>query len=213
MNKYILLFLFFIGTPTWMMAQGKYCLSYSDYMSNNWTPLEVLFVEGRSNSQQFWNGGAEFKPMTGMKEVDKILKKKALFAVCKDTLYVNCRSLRYEGCRFGNWYAPGFRLGDDRICFICTKIGVKETGVASAGMMFGLIGAAIVTSNQLKHKSCYVISSDGGDVERIDRYFMEMLLEAKPSLLDAYNLLDKKEKESAEVVIRFLDALKLLKSY
>ena len=107
------MFLLFAATS---FAQSRYALSFSDYMDGKFTALENLTIESRSKSKRFWNGGADFKPETGNKETDKLLKKDVKYIIHQDTLYVNCRQLRYQGCKFGNWYAPGFRFGTGRIC-------------------------------------------------------------------------------------------------
>ena len=109
-NKYILCFMFLLFAAT-SFAQSRYALSFSDYMDGKFTALENLTIESRSKSKRFWNGGADFKPETGNKETDKLLKKDVKYIIHQDTLYVNCRQLRYQGCKFGNWYAPGFRFG------------------------------------------------------------------------------------------------------
>ena len=108
-NKYILCFMFLLFAAT-SFAQSRYALSFSDYMDGKFTALENLTIESRSKSKRFWNGGADFKPETGNKETDKLLKKDVKYIIHQDTLYVNCRQLRYQGCKFGNWYAPGFRF-------------------------------------------------------------------------------------------------------
>lgn len=83
-------------------AQSRYALSFSDYMDGKFTALENLTIESRSKSKRFWNGGADFKPETGNKETDKLLKKDVKYIIHQDTLYVNCRQLRYQGCKFGD---------------------------------------------------------------------------------------------------------------
>ena len=98
-NKHILgLMLLLFATTSF--AQSRYALSFSDYMDGKFTALENLTIESRSKSKRFWNGGADFKPETGNKETDKLLKKDVKYIIHQDTLYVNCRQLRYQGCKF-----------------------------------------------------------------------------------------------------------------
>ena len=181
------MFLLFAATS---FAQSRYALSFSDYMDGKFTALENLTIESRSKSKRFWNGGADFKPETGNKETDKLLKKDVKYIIHQDTLYVNCRQLRYQGCKFGNWYAPGFRFG---------------TGEAvTAGILFGAIGGAIVASKQLKNKACYLIESDDKEVKLITKNNMRTILLNYPEYSQEYNALPEKEKESAAVIIEFL---------
>ena len=48
-------------------APEQICLSFSDYMDGKFTALENLTIESRSKSKRFWNGGADFKPETGIR--------------------------------------------------------------------------------------------------------------------------------------------------
>lgn len=212
-NKYILCFMFLLFAAT-SFAQSRYALSFSDYMDGKFTALENLTIESRSKSKRFWNGGADFKPETGNKETDKLLKKDVKYIIHQDTLYVNCRQLRYQGCKFGNWYALGFRFGTGRICFISTKIGKEQTSEAvTAGILFGAIGGAIVASKQLKNKACYLIESDDKEVKLITKNNMRTILLNYPEYSQEYNALPEKEKESAAVIIEFLVKTNLLMRY
>ena len=212
-NKYILCFIFLLSAAT-SFAQSRYALSFSDYMDGKFTALENLTIESRSQSRRFWNGGADFKPKTGDKKTDKLLKKEVKYIIHQDTLYVNCRQLRYEGCRFGSWYAPGFRFGTNKICFIGTKIGKKQISEAVAGgMLFGAIGGAIVASKQLKNKVCYLIESDSKKVKLITKNNMRTILLNYPEYSQEYNALPEEKKESAIIVIEYLIKAGLLMRY
>ena len=184
---------------TTSFAQSRYALSFSDYMDGKFTALENLTIESRSKSKRFWN---------------KLLKKDVKYIIHQDTLYVNCRQLRYQGCKFGSWYAPGFRFGTGRICFISTKIGKEQTSEAvTAGILFGAIGGAIVASKQLKNKACYLIGSDDKEVKLITKNNMRTILLNYPEYSQEYNALPEKEKESAAVIIEFLVKTNLLMRY
>ena len=212
-NKYILCFIFLLSAAT-SFAQSRYALSFSDYMDGKFTALENLTIESRSQSKRFWNGGADFKPKTGDKKTDKLLKKEVKYIIHQDTLYVNCRQLRYEGCRFGSWYSPGFRFGTNKICFIGTKIGKKQISEAVAGgMLFGAIGGAIVASKQLKNKVCYLIESDSKKVKLITKNNMRTILLNYPEYSQEYNALPEEKKESAIIVIEYLIKAGLLMRY
>ena len=84
-NKYILCFIFLLSAAT-SFAQSRYALSFSDYMDGKFTALENLTIESRSQSKRFWNGGADFKPKTGDKKTDKLLKKEVKYIIHQDTL-------------------------------------------------------------------------------------------------------------------------------
>lgn len=212
-QKIISLFLFFF-IITNIQGQSKYCKSYTDYMNDNWTSIDSLTITLRNNGQKVWSGGADFKPETGNKETDKMLKKESRFIIHNDTLYVNCKGLKYQGCAFGNWYAPGFRYEKDKICFICTKIGKKESmKMGMFGALGGAVGGAISASEQMKKRTCYIIHSDEKKVIRMTEKYMEELLAPHPEMLEEYNQMKKKEKEAADVIIGYLHRLQLLSKY
>ncbi|WP_291527994.1 DUF6563 family protein [Bacteroides sp. UBA939] len=212
-NRYILCLALLLFACT-SSAQSRYALSFSDYMDGKFTTVENLTIESRSKSKRFWSGGADFKPKTNDKQTDKLLKKEVKYIIHQDTLYVNCRQLRYEGCKFGNWYAPGFRFGTDRICFIGIKIGKEQTNEqVAAGIFFGAIGGAIVASKQLKNRVCYLVESDNKKVKLITKDNMRTILLNYPEYLQEYNALPEKEKESADVIMEYLIKTNLLMRY
>lgn len=183
-------------------------------MNDNWTPIESLTISSRSQGQKIWSGGADFKPETGNKDLDNLLKKQARFIIHDDTLYVNCKGLKYQGCVLGSWYAPGFRYEKDKICFICTKTGKKEAMRASmSGVIGGAIGGAINAAGQVKKRTCYLVNSDEKKVIRITDGYMEELLKEHSELLENFSKLEKEEKESAKVIIEYLNQLQLLNRY
>jgi len=208
----LLLMLCFISISTY--GQSLYCKSYADYMNNDWISIDSLTISTRNNGQKTWSGGADFKPLTGNKETDKMLKKEARFIIHDDTLYVNCKGLKYQGCGFGNWYAPGFRYEKDKICFICTKIGKKEAmNMSMFGVLGGAVGGAISASEQMKKRTCYIINSDDKKVIRMTDKYMEELLSSHPQMLEEFNKMKKKDKESADVIINYLHQLQVLSKY
>lgn len=206
-RKMLLLFVLLIATTS-LFAQGKYAISFSDYINNQWIALDSLNVESRSQSGKLWGGGADFKPITGNKATDTLLKKQVGFVVYNDTLYVNCHSLKYQGGRLGNWYALGFRFGEDKIGFVFTKL----LGMTQA-MKTGALGGAIGAIDMLKKRTCYFIESDNKKVKRITKEYMEEILKDSPEWLESYRSVDIDRKESADVIIEYLSKLNLLDKY
>lgn len=203
---YLMLSVLLMGVCN-LFAQGKYTFTFSDYMDNKWSYLDSLKIETRSLGNKFWGGGADFKLLTGDGQIDKLLKKQARFVICNDTLLVNCRPLKYGKYRLGNGYAFGFRLGEEKICFVSLTVGKSE---AVQGGLFGLVGGAVVAADMLESQSCYIISSNSNKVERITSEYMEEFLKESPELLEHYRSVDKKRKGAADVVIEYLSKLGLL---
>ena len=188
------------------MAQDRYYLSYSDYKNNVWHPLDTLIVEEHSQSRKLWWGGNDFKFTTGDSNLDKTLKKEAFVISHGDSLYVNCRNLRFEKTRFGSGYTRAFVFKDNQLAFANTRIGKKamrKRGLTAG--MFGAIGAAISESNVMKHPVGYVITDDAESLDKgrvaihmLNDEYMQTLLEGS-ELLEKYLSVKKtKERESAE---------------
>ena len=78
------------------------------------------------------------------------------------------------------------------------------------GVLFGLVGGAVVAADMLESQSCYIISSNSNKVERITSEYMEEFLKESPELLEHYRSVDKKRKGAADVVIEYLSKLGLL---
>lgn len=213
MRKYLLLFVLLMGVGN-LFAQGKYAFTFSDYVNDRWELSDSLKMERRTQGNKFWSGGADFRPIVENDETDELLKKQVRFVICNDTLFVNCRSLKYGRYVLGKGYALGFRLGEDKVCFISMTVGKSEAMKAGAmGGLFGAVGGAITAADMLKNQSCYIIASDANKVERITSAYMEEILKESPDLLDSYNSIDKKRRGAADVVIEYLSKLHLLHKY
>ena len=104
-------------------AQNKYCKSYEDFKADQWTEIDTVYLDGHSKSHQLWMGGNDYKLTTGDKAQDEIIKKEAFAVICKDTIYVNCRNLRFENTGFGNGYTKGYRYDGDKLCIVNKIIG------------------------------------------------------------------------------------------
>lgn len=212
--KKALLLLTFLGVAIPMFSQGKYALSYSDFMNNKWTDINIVRVEERSNDSKVFSGGGDFKLIAETEEANELLKKEARFVIYDGALYVNCRSLRCEKMRFGNWYARGYRLDYENICFIGTTVSKEaQQKVATYGYAFGLIGSFIAANNQIKNRSCYILTSDSSTVYRVSSKYMGAFLRNSPQLRKEYTKVDKKKKESPEVVLEYFNKLQLLSNY
>lgn len=196
-------------------AQSKYCKSYEDFKADRWTEIDTVYLDGHSKSHQLWVGGNDYKLTTGNKELDEVIKKEALAVICKDTIYVNCRNLRFEKTGFGNGYTKGYRYDGNKLCIVNKKIGKAASGQMATGMAFGAIGGAIAASSQMKNQVCYLIESDveKGKVNILlmDDAFMDGLLKEHQELADQYHAVEKKkERQSAATIFPILQQLGLV---
>lgn len=199
-------------------GQCRFCYSYEDFVEDRWEPLDTVFLVQHSKNHQVWWGGNDFTLSTGDSKTDKILKKEAFAVMQADTMYVNCRSLRFEKTRFGNGYAKAMRIGNRSILFVNKLIG--KDAMASqqmSALMFGAIGAAISAKKYVKQQVCYVISYGADEkghisIRLIDDALMEQMVEGHDELRDDYySETDEKERRMATHIVPILEKAGLFK--
>jgi len=203
-------------------AQCKYCNTYEDFLADRWQELDTIYCDSHSKTRQLWWGGNDFKLTTGDKATNKILKKKAFAVMRGDTLYVNCRNLRYENTRFGNGYTKAMRIGQRSLLFVNKIIGSEAQGnVMRSQFLFGVIGSMITASEQMDQQVCYVISfganSDGEIGIRLidDRLVEQMIADAHHYDLydEFYAEKDPEKRLLAKHVIPILEKAGLFSQY
>jgi hypothetical protein len=209
--------LLLLAVAMYASAQGRYCRSYDDFVAGRWTEVAQLKPIVHSTAHKVWVGGNDFKFESGDKATDKVLKKEALVVEYMDTLYVNLRTLRYQGCRFGNGYAQGLPYDGNKILFVTHRIGKSVVGKrAFSAFMFGAIGAAISETGVQKDRVCYLIDNNGDgkttDILLLGDEFMRTLLAIDEKMLARYNEKEsQKERESAANVLPLLKETGLVK--
>ena len=230
MKKIFILFLMslLMLTSVSLKAQCRYCNTYEDYVAGRWQPLDAVSVDSYSKSHKFWWGGSDYVMKTGDKAIDKMLKKEAFAVMQADTIYVNCRNLRYEKARFGNGYSRAIRMGQNDLLFVNRKIGRKEQMNAGAmAGVFGVLGGAIgggiaggmIASemlDMLKNQVCYVVSG-GADkkghiiLQLMDDEEMHEIVKDRDDLHQLYwNEKDESKRRAASNVLPILEKAGLI---
>lgn len=204
-------------TAVAMVAQTRYCLSYKDFKDDKWVTLKDSVKATMKNT----NGIKGLVFATGNKELDKLLKKEARFIVYRNTLFINNRKLKGKGISLGKNYTPALRYGKDSIC-IAGPRGLKGgkaalyfTGNLAANLlMVPLTGTSVIVAPTREDDPvCYIMKSDERKLPMITTEYMNQLLADKPQLKSLYEAEDKKKSETAEVVMKYLLKLDLLKPY
>ena len=173
-------------------SQCRYCNKYEDFLEGRWEQLDTVYFSSHSKKHQVWVGGNDFTLKAGDKAIDKILTKKAFAVMQADTLYINCRNLRFEKTRFGKGYTKAIRMGKNDLLFVNKMIGRDaQTNAAMTGFFFGLIGGAIVASDQVKQQVCYVISNGADEkghirIRLIEDGLMDQMIVGHDDLHDEY---------------------------
>jgi hypothetical protein len=191
-------------------AQGSYyCLSFADYLIDNWQHLDTLQMERRTEGDKFWYGGASIKPTTGNKQMDKVLKKQARLIRHRDSLYINCSEVACKGQNLGPWYAPAFVYERDYFLFIAPNYKSMKR-VSNMSFSFGLIGAAVTAATTKNDYLCYVFNPSTETVEPVDKKMMARLLKDRPDLLERLSKITSKQRYAPEIILPILKELDLV---
>jgi len=181
-----------ICCATLVSAQTRYCCTYQDFCNNKWEDLDTLFVTQHSKEYQVWWGGNDFVFSCGDKAKDKMLNKDVFVIMYQDSLYVNCRNLRYQGLALGSGYVRAKRIGNRSLLFVNRLTGkeIRNDEIA-AGIMFGAIGGVAAARKNMKQQVCYVISQGASEkgkiaIRLVNDDLIEKMLENQGSLLREY---------------------------
>ena len=137
-------------------------------------------------------GGSDYRAMSKKKDVNKAIKNAFVIAQ-GDSMFVNCRHLRYQKTMFGKGYAKAWKIGTRSVLFVNMLIGKEvQNEQTMAAILFGTIGAISVTNKNRKNQVCYVISDGADEKGKIqirlvdDELIKQMLDEQAPSLMKEY---------------------------
>ncbi len=182
MKRIIIISLLF-SLVTVCEAQSRYCMTYEDFVKGIWVTVDTFSV-----TKLYGIGGNNYKVRSKEKDV-----KNAFVIAQDDSMYVNCRHLRYQKTKFGSGYVKAWKIGTRSVLFVNKLIGQEaRKEQAMAGVLFGIIGSAVVANEAKKCQVCYVISSGADEKGRIDIRLIDddlikqMLDEQAPSLLKEY---------------------------
>lgn len=173
-------------------AQCRFCNSYEDYVEGRWQKLDTIYNKSHSKNHQIWVGGSDFTMTTGNKATDKILKNDAFAVMLGDSLYVNCRNLRYEKYAFGNGYTKARVIGRDSLVIVNRINGSEAQEMGNGGYSSGLVGAYISSKKQVQQQVCYLISQGADNKGRIairlmDNSLMDKMFANRKDLYDEYH--------------------------
>lgn len=189
-------------------AQCKYASSYSDLVKDNWVDVNSVSIEKRSATDKMWTGGADLKINVSDEALGKQIKQNARFILCDDSLFVNCRSLKYQNNALGNGFAKAYRLNNGDVFFVANKVQQSTPKrTTGSGFTFRVDDGKVTATDNNEKQSCYIISSDETKVVRVNRKYMKGLLQSNAVLSDSYNALSKKEQESIAVIVDYITQL------
>ena len=211
-----------------MMANAevaKYCMSYEDFVADNWKSLDSLTAGRTKQVCQIKNGDhGVFYFKTGDKQSDQVLKKEAFAVMYGQQLFVNCRTLGNNGALETSKYVQAVRYDKTKLCLLAYRTdgltAVAAFGTAAAGLFVGntatrlsLTGTSIalgVASESLSNLKCYLVDGTANQqgkptITRINDEFMAELLVDDAPLLERYNAIKAKHnRQSAANILPIL---------
>ena len=205
-----------------IVKDARYCMSYEEYVNDQWKTVEQLRRVTRTESQMKWSGGTLYRFNKMDKVFDKMLKKEAFAIDFNDTLYVNFYGLKHKGALLGTGYDKCYRMGKKIVItdrYVSKKKNMAIGALAGAsGVFAGAIGGLAVgladygLQAKWEKEVCYIIDNDTKKITLIDQEMMSTLLADHPDLLSQYNQVEsKKKKRSAITVMPLLIKAGLIK--
>jgi len=211
----------FLLTTVTVSGQCRYCKSYKDFLEGKWEPLDTVYCKGQSKGHTFMWGYSNYKLTTGNKNIDRILNGTAFAVMQADSIYVNCRHLRFEKASFGKGYCKAARIGQNDLLLVNRLIGKEareniSKAMDGPGVMFGAVGAGIaagITANkQMKNKVCYIITPSANgeslyDIEMFEDQRMDKILLSR-DLINLHNAYyEEKNKTKRRLACRIIPIL------
>ena len=205
MRKQLIIASFIVISLTNLNAQCKYASNFSDLVNCNWIEIDNVSFENRSATDNMRTGGADLNLITNDDNTDKQIKQNARFIICGDSLFVNCKSLKYQNNILGNGFARAYRLENGDVCFVANKVEqTTPKRTTGSGFTFRVGDGEVSSLDNNEKQACYIISNDDTKVSCINRKYMKELLKNNIELSNEYNTLNKKKQESPNVIISYI---------
>ncbi|MCR4765911.1 MAG: hypothetical protein K5856_07050 [Bacteroidaceae bacterium] len=190
-----------------LSAQDKMYTTYDELMRDGGDVVTTLNKSKRSKNQIYLSPGADYEIYSkGNKALTKYLKKRCYAVRLNDTIYVNCKQLKYKKYRFGNWYAQAEIIGGN-VYFQAQPLGQIATSTLvpkEGSKLGGAVGDAINASG-LDAKVYYVINPSTGLADFVGKEMMSKLLSSNPVLLEEFS---NENSERADVIGKYLQQLR-----
>ena len=224
-NVFVLALFCFVS----MMANAevaKYCMSYEDFVADNWKSLDELTAGRTKQVCQIKSGDhGVYYFKTGDKKSDQVLKKEAFAVMYGKQLFVNCRNLKCNNVGLEtSKYVQAVRYDKNKICILAFKTdgvtAVAAFGTAAVGLFAGNTTSRLgwtttsvalgVINSDLSNLKCYLLDSGANEqgktaVTRINDEFMTELLVDDAPLLERYNAIKAKHnRQSAANILPIL---------
>ena len=179
-------------------AQSRYCLTYDDFVSDQWADVGDSISLKSINENRL-----AYLLKSDNKELRKILSKSSFCLYYSDSLYVNLKELK---C-FGDLFVRAWKLKDGRLLF--ARPDIAPSGglfVGYNGMNIPLSLNAFKSKSKMKNLVCYILAKTDGTLtlERVTEKTVLGLLKDNNSILEHYLTFEQKRRDDADVVTEML---------
>lgn len=210
-NLRLLISAVLLQTAIMVYGQCAYCTSYENFMNNQWEELDTIYCKTHSKNHQLWWGGNDYKLTTDLESLDAVLKKESFIVKIGDSLFLNCRNLRYEKLSFGNGFTSVRRIGEHSVIFVHKMLEnnqryinpmshVRAAGGSAVAAGVGVALGTVLASALVKEQNvCYVISSGADEkgrfsVRMVADGLMNEIIDSNEELYNEYYSEPKEKK-------------------
>jgi hypothetical protein len=237
MKKYLMIaVILLIGINQSALAQVKVCMSYDDFVADQWKPYDQLTPDREPDTCRVKYDGMEFSIKTADKEVNNIIKKDVFIMSIDNQLFINSRTLRDDiGAVLPiSHYTRALPYKDGKLCVVCYKVTLSDvldlvnigldialiaTGKYTLGSLF-LAADLLLTNDDLMENHILYLLDKGPNAKgkilmtRINDQFMEKLLRDDPVTFEQYYGRNKKgARQSAANILPILVKKGMIKDY
>lgn len=205
MRKFLFSFIFAL-LPFSAFSQTRYCLTWQDFLANQWREVESGVVLQTSSRED----ALAFVVKAPTKKTATILRKRACVLEYQDSLYLNLRPFN----TFGDVYVRAWRIGD-KLLFARQDVAPSHFSIANGDTGLPFTKKSFGSLSKLENLVCYLAAWDPNREElrmaRVTSEMVQQLLTNHPLQLADYQAKDKKRQESADVVINILQAAHIIR--
>lgn len=170
--------------------------------------VSILKVEKRSKNQIYLLGGNDYRiSAIDNPGMSRYLKSRCYAVQVDSVLYMNCRKMRYKRYRFGHWYAKALYIAG-HVFYAAQPVGQIASSTSTppdATRLGGEVGNAIHAAGLTNARVYYELDLTTGRSLFVGKERMMQLLEGNP---EQQALLQQEQRESAEIIGRYLHQLK-----
>lgn len=203
-KRSMLVIILFAVSNLFLMAQGKYCFSFTDYLDRKMEDCPLLEMKTPMKGERILSETAGFQPATGDKKVDKMLRKKVRIIVKGDSIFVNYKGLHFKNKKLGEGYGRGFLIKNK--IFFSGPVRTNSLLVTTAGVMFGVLGSVVAAVAEHKpHMRLFMLGDDTGNVRLVKKEYLGVLLAGHEKLKIAY--LSEDNPDDPRIIWKYLQKL------